>query len=171
MRSHRSTRSLQPATRNTKRQSRLRAGCPTSNYQQQIPQAWKEQKNALPNPQMWETMATRSRSTSSRLAFGNSAPVRAMIRHHRCFEAITVTDHKSLASGAVGYASSRISIPTVCRKSVGFVALTSQCHQGTRRGSSKRKESAVRRCRDQSELLRSEDISACTLVTMPIPSF
>lgn len=81
-----------------------------------------------------------------------TAPERMIARHHRCFEATTVADHRSLASGAVGYASSLMSIP-VCRKGVGLVALTSQYRQGTRRGSKQKKKTAVRRCRDQSEFV------------------
>ena len=81
-----------------------------------------------------------------------TAPERVVAQHRRCFEATTVSDHRSLASGAVGYASDLVSIP-VCRKSVGFVALTSQYRQGTRRGSKQKKKSAVRRCRVQSEVV------------------
>lgn len=56
---------------------RRRSGCPTFfNHQQHIPQAWKESEKKIPfpSPRTQETAATRSRSTSSRLAFGNATP-------------------------------------------------------------------------------------------------
>jgi hypothetical protein len=56
--------------------------------------------------------------------------------------AIVVADHRSLASGAVGYASSSdVDSSSVVRRVVGFVALTSQYHQGTHAGSNQRKRS------------------------------
>lgn len=61
-------------------------GRPTRfNHQQHIPQVWERQERTpLPNPRTQETAATRSRSTSSRLAFRNAAPERVLARHHRC---------------------------------------------------------------------------------------
>jgi len=88
---------------------RRRSGCPTFfNHQQHIPQAWKESEKKIPfpSPRTQETAATRSRSTSSRLAFRNATPEHVLARHRRCYGASTVTDHESPASGAVGYASS-----------------------------------------------------------------
>ena len=63
-------------------------------------------KFPLPSPRTQETAATRSRSTSSRLAFRNATPEHVLARHRRCYDASTVADHESPASGAVGYASS-----------------------------------------------------------------
>ena len=45
-----------------------------SNHQQHIPQAQEKTNVSDPGPRTRETMATRSRSTSSRLAFGNPKP-------------------------------------------------------------------------------------------------
>lgn len=127
--------------------------CPTLNHQQHIPQAWKGQTNAPSKP---SDAGDHGHSKPVYLLPSSvrkpTAPERVVARHRRCFEATTVSDHRSLASGAVGYASNLLSIP-VCRKSVGSVALTSQYRQGTRKGSKQKKKSAVRRCRVQSEVV------------------
>jgi hypothetical protein len=55
--------------------------------------------------------------------------------------ATVVADHRSLASGAVGYASSSdVDSSNVVERFVGFVALTSQYRRGTHVGSKQRKK-------------------------------
>jgi hypothetical protein len=86
--------------------------------------------------------------------------------------AIVVADHRSLASGAVGYASSSdVDSSRFVERVVGFVALTSQYHRGTHVGSKQRKRLPFVDVVTSPKLLQSEDVATCALITMPRLSF
>lgn len=112
-------------------------------------------KNSISSPRTQETAATRSRSTSSRLAFGNATPEHVPARHHRCSNASTVADRESPASGAVGYASSSdVDSRFDPKKGCRVCRINEPAPPGhSCRLKQKKEKSAGRRCRIQSESL------------------
>jgi len=156
VRLHRPTKSPLPPPRFTTGHSRRRVKVSDiSNHQQHIPQAQETTKVSDPGPRTRETMATRSRSTSSRLAFGNPKP--------RNMSRVGITDARLKFSR--GPKASCIRCGGIClqcryrfqcRKSCVVCRIIEPVSPGYSYRLKQKNKSAVRRCRVQSEMLLSE---------------